>query len=61
MSKLLDIPFGVFVEVLDIDHFLYQKIHKKITILDKVFSFFSRASIMVELNLLSTLWYFINV
>ncbi len=57
LSKLLGAPFGLKLDVKEIDEFLVKKIHKKIDLEYITFAFV----ILVDSTLASTLWFFISM
>ena len=61
ISKLLGSPFGLSVSTADIDHFLMEKIRKKLTYWTSTKLSVAGRRLIVNQVLLSTLWYFIGV
>lgn len=60
LSKLLGTPFGLNLNTLDVDQFLYQKISKKLDYWSNMRSPLVGRAIICNNVLLSTLWFFIT-
>jgi hypothetical protein len=61
LSKLLGAPFGLKLDVKEIDEFLVKKIHKQQNIWSTLHLSLARKVILVDSTLASTLWFFISV
>jgi hypothetical protein len=61
IAKLLGIPFGIEIDIVDVDSFLFQKIHKKLVYWTSLKLSLAGRSVIVNSVLLSTLWYFISI
>ena len=61
MSKLLGTPFGLNLNVKDVDNFLYRKIARKLDYWSTMKLSLAGQAIICNQVLLSTLWFFITV
>jgi hypothetical protein len=61
LIKLLGTPFGLDLDVADVDEFLFQKIQKDLQYWSSIFLSLAARAIIVNSVLLSTTWYFIHL
>jgi hypothetical protein len=61
LSKLLGTPFGLNLNVSDVDHFLYSKISRKLAYWSTMKLSLAGRTLICNHVLLSTLWFFISV
>jgi hypothetical protein len=61
LTKLPKTPFGISLEVADIDEFLFQKIKKKLRYWTTLFLSLPARAIVANSIPLLTLWYFIHI
>jgi hypothetical protein len=61
LSKLLGTPFGITLDVADVDEFLYQKIEKKLWYWSTLYLSLPARAIIANSIFLSMLWYFIHL
>jgi hypothetical protein len=61
LSKLLGTPFGISLDIDDVDEFLQQKITKKLQYWSSQFLSLVARKVIVNSILVSTLWFFIHV
>jgi hypothetical protein len=60
-SKLLGTPFGISLDIEDVDEFFFQKIEKKLRCWSSLFLSLLGRAIIANSILLSILWYFIHI
>ena len=61
LSKLFGTPFGLNLNVSDVDHFLYSKISRKLAYWSTMRLSLAGRALIYNHVLLSTLWFFISV
>jgi hypothetical protein len=59
LEKLLGLPFGIDVAIVDMDRFLQDKIERKLYYWTTLRLSLASQAVVVNMVLLSTLWYFI--